>query len=111
MNTKTTLPISEARKKIFQIAEDVQKPSNYYTLTEKGRSKAVIMSADDFESWQETLEIVRDFPDIEKDIKQSKAEYRKGDYITLDDLMQKYGYVLKESPKQKYATSKRSAKR
>lgn len=101
MNTKTTLPISEARKKIFQIAEDVQKPSNYYTLTEKGRSKAVIMSADDFESWQETLEIVRDFPDIEKDIKQAKAEYRKGDYITLDDLMQKYGYVLKESPKQK----------
>lgn len=35
MRIKTTIPISEARKKIFKIAEEVQKPDNYYTLTEK----------------------------------------------------------------------------
>lgn len=106
MNVKTTLPISEARKRIFDIAEDVQKPGNYYTFTEKGRAKAVIMSAEDFESLQETMEVMREFPDIEKDIKKAETEFKKGDYITLDDLMQKYGYVLRESPKQKYGKKK-----
>jgi len=92
MNTKT-LPISEARKKIFDIAEDVQKPNIYYTLTDKGRPKAVILSADEFESWVETLEVMYDFPDLEKDIKQAEKEYKRGDYITLDDLLAKQGFI------------------
>jgi len=86
MNTKTTLPISEARSKIFKIANEVQKTSNYYTLTESGRPKAVIISADDFESWQETLEVIRDFPDIKKDIKKAEKEFEKGEFLTLDQL-------------------------
>ena len=77
MDTKTTLPISEARQKIFKIAELVQKPSTYYTLTEKGRPKAVILSAEEFESWQETLEVNRDFPNLKKDIKMAENDYKK----------------------------------
>ena len=105
MNVKTTLPISEARKKIFKIAKEVQKPSNYYTLTEKGRPKVVLMSAEEFESWQETLEVMREFPDIEKDIKKAEKEYRKGDYITLEELLAKEGYVLSDKGKKKYGVS------
>ena len=48
MDAKTTLSISEARKKIFKIAEQVQKPATHYTLTEKGKPKAVMMSAEEF---------------------------------------------------------------
>ena len=105
MNTKTTLSISEARKKIFKIAEEVQKPSNYYTLTEKGRPKVVLMSAEEFESWQETLEVMREFPDIEKDIKKAEKEYKRGDYITLEELLAKEGYILKDKGKKKYGVS------
>ena len=86
MNTKTTLPISEARSKIFKIANEVQKTSNYYTLTESGRPKAVIISADDFESWQETLEVIKDFPNLEKDIHEAEKEFKKGEFVTLDKL-------------------------
>lgn len=50
MNTKTTVPISEARKNIFSIASEVQNPNVYYTLTERGRPKAVLISAEKFES-------------------------------------------------------------
>jgi len=50
MRTQTTLPISEARKNIFLIAEKVQKEDAYYTLTERGRPKVVIVSADRFEA-------------------------------------------------------------
>jgi prevent-host-death family protein len=50
MRMRTTLPISEARKRFFTIAEEVQKPNTYYTLTERGRPKAVIVSANRFEA-------------------------------------------------------------
>ena len=94
MDTKTTLPISEARKKIFRIAEKVQKPATYYTLTEKGRPKVVVLSADEFESWQETLEVMRIFPKLGKDIERAEKEYKKGDYLTLEKVLSKEGFVL-----------------
>lgn len=111
MNTKTTLSISEARKKIFEIAKEVQKPSTYYTLTEKGRPKAVIMSAEEFESWQETLEVMSDFPHLAKDIKEAEQDYTKGNYITLEELLAKEGYVLADKGKQTYAVSGRDTKK
>lgn len=98
MNTKTTIPISEARKLIFKIAEEVQKPDIFYTLTEKGRPKAVIMSAEEFESWQETLEIIKDFPNLKKDIKRAENDYRKGSFITLQEFLIQEGYVHGYSP-------------
>lgn len=101
MDTKTTLPISEARKKIFKIAERVQKPTTYYTLTEKGRPKAVVMSADEFESLQETFEVMRIFPKIEKDIKKAEKEYKRGRCLTLEDVLSKEGFVLSKKKSKK----------
>ncbi|MBI3459199.1 type II toxin-antitoxin system Phd/YefM family antitoxin [Candidatus Azambacteria bacterium] len=72
----------------------MQKPSKYYTLTEKGRPKVVMMSAEDFESWQETLEVRKDFPNLEKDIKRAREDYKKGDYVTLNDLLKKRSSLL-----------------
>jgi len=93
MRTRTTIPISEARKKIFNIANEVQKPDTFYTLTEKGKPKAILISAEEFESWIETLKIVRQFPNIDKDIKEAKDDYKKGSFITLEEVMKKEGYV------------------
>jgi len=88
------LPISEARRKIFKIAERVQKPSTYYTLTEKGVPKAVILSAEEFESWQETLEVSRIFPNLEKDVKVAERDFKKKKYATLEEVLSKEGFVL-----------------
>ena len=94
MDTKTTLSISEARRKIFKIAENVQKPSIHYTLTERGKPKAVVLSAEEFESWQETLEVNRDFPNLGKDIKMAESDYKKKKYVTLEEVLFKEGFVL-----------------
>ena len=94
MNTATTIPISEARRTIFDIAKEVQKPGRHYTLTEKGRPKAVIMSAEEFESWVETLEVMREMPDLAKDIKETRRDYETGaykNYITLEQLLATHG--------------------
>lgn len=105
MDTKTTLPISEARKKIFKIAKMVQKPSTYYTLTEKGKPKAVVLSAEEFESWQETLETDRYFPNLEKDIKKAEKEYKKKKYITLEEILAKEGFILADRSTNKHVPS------
>ena len=95
MNTQTCIPISDARRRIFKISEDVQTPGVFYTLTEKGRPKAVLISAEEFESWQETIETLQDFPDIEKDIKKAEQEYKDKKYLSLDSFLEKEGFVRK----------------
>lgn len=111
MNPKTTLPISEARKKIFKIAKEVQKPSNYYTLTEKGKPRAIMMSVDEFESWRETLEVIKDFPDLEEETRTAEADYREGRYKTLEDILAKEGFVAVNSDLRKHEISSRSTKK
>ena len=108
MNTKTTLPISEARKKIFKIAEDVQKPGVYYTLTENGSPKAVMMSAEEFDSLLEDLEILSS-PQIMADIKKAEEEIKRGDYVTWTEMKKEFGYendlqpsFASEKPKRHY---------
>jgi prevent-host-death family protein len=50
VKNKNIIPITEARKKIFNIAEEVQKPNTHYTLTERGKPKMVIVSVEEFEA-------------------------------------------------------------
>lgn len=95
MNTSSTISISEARALIIDIAKKVQRPGTHFTLTEKGRPKAVVMSAEEFESWRETIETVHDIPDLKKDIQEAHQDVVSGaykKYITLEELMAKeYG--------------------
>lgn len=105
MDTKTTLPISQARSIIFDIAEQVQKPGAYYTLTEKGLPKAVIMSAEEFESWQETLEVMSENPGLKNDLKEVDQDVKSGKYKTytsLEQLLGKEGYIISDRAKTKY---------
>ena len=110
MNTQTTVTTTQARKEIFKITDDVQKPGRYYTLTENGIPKAVLMSAEEFESWAETLEVMREFPDLDKDIAEADSAVKTGAYKqwpTLDDIKKAYripssSMAVAEKPKKKY---------
>ena len=106
MTSKNTLPITEARRRIFDIAEEVQRPDTYFTFTEKGRPKVVMMSADEFDSWTETLEVMSMFPDLDKDIAEAKKDLRTGkyrNYASLNELLKKEGYVVADKSKRTYA--------
>ena len=61
MRAKTTLSITSARKNIFGIAEEVQKGDVYYTLTERGCPKMVVLSAKKFEALWENKNNSRGF--------------------------------------------------
>jgi prevent-host-death family protein len=92
MKNKKTLSISEARKNIYDIAEDVQKPGVFYTITEKGAPKAVLLSAESFDNLLDDLDMYSD-PGLMKRIKQAEEEYRRGDYLTWEELKKELGYV------------------
>jgi antitoxin YefM len=85
MDPKRTLSITEARKRIFEIAEEVQKPDTYYTLTENGKPKAVILSVEEFENLLDDLDILSD-PDLLKEIEEAEQAIEKGDYYRWEDL-------------------------
>ncbi len=110
-----TISITQARKKIFNIADDIQKTGSHYVLTENGISKVVMLSAEEFDSWTETLEVMKDFPNIEKDIKEAESDYKSGKYTkypTLDELLRNEGYMLADKRSAKYEIStKAKAKR
>jgi len=106
MNTQTTISTTEARKNIFNITDEVQTLGRYYTLTENGKPKAVVMSAEEFESWVETLEVMREFPDLDKDVAKTDNAIKSGNYkkwATLDDLKKDWGFSLAEKRTKKYA--------
>ncbi len=115
MNMKNTITITEARRDIFNISAKVQKPGNYYTLTENGRPSVVLISAEEFESWQETLNVMKEFPNLKKDIAEAEHNYKTGNYVTLEELLAKEGYVLADKSKRTYdvrnSNSKQSSKR
>jgi hypothetical protein len=66
------------------------------------------MGAEEFESWQETLEVMSEFPDLKKDIESAEKEYRKGDYITLEELLKKECFIVADKQKKKYGVQARN---
>jgi prevent-host-death family protein len=55
-----TVPLTEARKDFPNIVDEVAGRHEHVVITKRGKPAAVVMSLDEFESWQETLEIMAD---------------------------------------------------
>jgi prevent-host-death family protein len=113
-NIKTTISISEARKRIFDIADEVQAPNKVYTLTADGKPKAVIMSAEEYDSWTETMEVLRDCPDIFDRIAESDHAVKTGDwsnFVSWEDVKKDWDLAVAEKPKKIYGVSNTSTKK
>jgi prevent-host-death family protein len=108
MDIKRIIPISEARKRIFEIADEVQAPNKIYTLTADGKPKAVIMSAEEYESWLETMEVLSIFPNLDKHVAKADEAIRTGEYKkwpTLGDLKKNWGMTAADRPRKRYGVS------
>ena len=104
MDTRNNiLSITEARNNLFKLVDDAQKKGAHFVLTERGRSRAVIMSYDDFDAWQETMEIMSD-SELMKDIKESEEDIKSGaykNYPTLEEALAEQGFIATD----KYVSS------
>ena len=71
------LPLAEAKAKLSQLVTDVAATDEEVTITKNGRATAVLVSYEEFESWQETLAIVSDRKFL-AEIRKGIAELKKG---------------------------------
>lgn len=55
-----TLPLSEVKKKLSQLIEEIHSRDEQIIITRNGKPVAVLISRDEAESWQETVAIRAD---------------------------------------------------
>lgn len=81
----TTLPLSDAKAKFSEIADDVFRTHDRVNVTRNGRECVVIISAEDLESLEATLELLADQPAVDR-LAQAEAEFARGDFVTKDEM-------------------------
>lgn len=80
------LSATKARKNFFKLIERASRPASPVTITVDGEAKVVMMSAEEFEGWMETLEIMSD-PELVKGIKEAEESYKRGEKTyTLEEI-------------------------
>lgn len=81
------ISITEARKEIFKITDEVQRPNTVYTLTVEGAPRAVLLSKEEYDSIMETMELLSE-PDFLKDVRESQKAFKRGEYYTWEEIKQ-----------------------
>ncbi|MGH8874294.1 MAG: type II toxin-antitoxin system Phd/YefM family antitoxin, partial [Acidimicrobiia bacterium] len=72
-----TLSLAEIKKRLSEIVDRVEQHHERVVLTRNGRPAAVILSPDDLESLEETLDILSD-PSALAEIRRSQEEIGRG---------------------------------
>ena len=81
----TTLPISEARKKLPSLVDKASGQFEHFVITRNGKPDAVLIGHEEYESWQKTLEVVADREEL-AGIQRGLAEIARGDTVSFEEL-------------------------
>ena len=83
-----TVPLSDAKSQLSGLVEQVRSLDVQVMITRNGRPAAVLVSADEFERWKETIEVRGDaalMKEIRAGLRALKA--RKAHLYTLEELL------------------------
>ena len=97
-----TLTLSEAKARLSELVATVEQTEEELVITRNGRPAAVLLSAEEFESWQETHDIQRN-PVLMREIKQGISQLEKGESFSFEDV---FGESL-SSTKMQHAKKKK----
>ncbi len=86
----TAVPLGEARNRLSEYVADVERTHERVTITRHGHPAAVLISADDLASLEETLEILGT-PGAVQAIAEGKADAVAGRFIDNDEIKARYG--------------------
>ncbi|MFD1535809.1 type II toxin-antitoxin system Phd/YefM family antitoxin [Nonomuraea guangzhouensis] len=79
------IPIGEANDQLTELADRAAREHDHFTLIRNGRPHAVIGSVAEWESLQETLEILAD-PHMRADLVEAAAAEARGDVTTEEEM-------------------------
>jgi antitoxin YefM len=73
-----TIPITEAKARIAELADRVARQHDHFTITRNGRADVMLISVAEYESMQETLDILSDEETL-SDLRQSREDFATGE--------------------------------
>ena len=76
-----TIPSTEARAKFRELLEEVDEGKSRIIITKKGRAKAALISIDELEGWEETLDILANREEVES-IRKGLADLSASEVIS-----------------------------
>ncbi len=82
----TYMTATEARKKFYPTIAKAKKPGYHITITHDGLPTVVMMSFEEFEGWQETIDILSD-PEEAAALREAMQDLKKGgDTVSLEEF-------------------------
>ncbi|MBI4384973.1 MAG: type II toxin-antitoxin system Phd/YefM family antitoxin [Nitrospinae bacterium] len=80
--------MSEAKKSLSRLVKEVEEGYDRFVITRNGEEKAVLMSAEEYEGWIETLDI-QTHREETRAIARAKKQVRRGQTVSLEDFKKK----------------------
>jgi prevent-host-death family protein len=84
-----TLPLAQVKAKLSEMVDRVEHTHDRITVTRNGRPAAVLISPDELDSLEDTLDLLSD-PEAMAQLRESRASVEAGDFVTSDELRAKY---------------------
>jgi antitoxin YefM len=85
-----TVSITTAKTRLNELVDDATKTHEHVTITKNGEPAAVMVSADEWESIQETL-FWQAQPGIREDIEEGRRAQAAGETWSEDQVRNRYG--------------------
>ena len=82
------VPFTEARANLTELLDALEDKHEHVLITRNGRPSAVMLSADEYESLEETLEILQD-KELMEALRKSEDDIRAGRLTSLEDVRRK----------------------
>ncbi|MDZ4178239.1 MAG: type II toxin-antitoxin system Phd/YefM family antitoxin [Coriobacteriia bacterium] len=84
-----TRSLADVKAHLSEIVDLVEGQHERVVITRRGRPAAVVMSVEDLESLEETLEILS-VPGAVDEIRSAEREIDRGEYLSVAELRAKY---------------------
>jgi len=84
-----TLPLANVKAHLSEIVDQVESCHDRVVLTRNGRPAAVILSPDDLEALEETLDLLSR-PGAMEEIQRAREELEAGEFLTAADLRARF---------------------
>ena len=81
----TTTPFTEARNRLSELIDEVERTHERVEITKHGRAVAVLISPDDLASLEETLDVLGS-PEIMRQLAESRAAIAQGEVLDADEV-------------------------
>jgi len=82
MTLAEQMPLAEVKNRLSEVVDSVEREHGRVVITKHGRPAAVVLSVDDLESLEETLDVLASQPLLD-DIRESLGELDRGESVVL----------------------------